>query len=294
MSSASHPPVAFLGTGIMGLPMARNVLGAGLELRAWNRTRERAEPLASDGASIAGSPAVAVRGAGLVVTMLSEGEAVLSVMDGDDGGLAAMDGDALWVQMSTIGVDATDRCAELAAQRGVELVDAPVLGTKKPAEDGKLVVLASGPESARERCEPLFDAVAQRTMWLGQAGEGSRLKLVLNAWIVAVLEGLAETIALAEGAGVDPKRFLEAIEGGGLDIPYAHMKGKLMMERAFDPQFSLELATKDADLVVGLAEQAGLDLPVLRAIAARMREGVEAGHGGEDMAAAYLTSAPPE
>jgi 3-hydroxyisobutyrate dehydrogenase len=292
VTPASKPVAAFLGTGIMGLPMARNALAAALEVRAWNRTRERAEPLADDGASIADSPAEAVRGADLVVTMLSAGDAVLSVMDGHGGALAAMDDEALWLQMSTIGVEATERCAELAKERGVELVDAPVLGTKKPAEDAKLVVLASGPDAAQERCAPLFDAVGQRTMWLGAAGEGSRLKLVLNAWIVSVLEGLAETIALAEGAGVDPASFLAAIEGGGLDIQYAHLKGKLMMERTFDPQFSLELATKDADLVVGLAEQAGLDLPVLRAIAARMREGVEAGHGAEDMAATYLTSAP--
>jgi 3-hydroxyisobutyrate dehydrogenase len=171
-------------------------------------------------------------------------------------------------------------------------VDAPVLGTKKPAEDGALVVLASGPHELRERCESLFDAVGHRTMWLGEAGEGSRLKLVVNAWIVSVLEGLAETVALAGGIGIDPRCFLEAIEGGGLDLPYAHMKGGLMIDESFDVQFSLALATKDADLVVDVARRTGLDLPVLEAIAARMREGVDAGHGEKDMAATYLTSAP--
>ncbi|MEA2375959.1 MAG: 3-hydroxyisobutyrate dehydrogenase, partial [Thermoleophilaceae bacterium] len=222
---------------------------------------------------------------------LSDAGAVLAVMEGDDGGLAGAGDGAVWVQMSTIGIDAIERCAELAEGRGIDLVDAPVLGTRKPAEDGQLVVLASGPDDARERCEPLFDAVGQRTMWLGPAGAGSRLKLVVNAWLVSVLEGLAETLALAGGLGLDPKLFLEAIEGGGMDLPYAHLKGKAMIERSFEPSFALKLAAKDADLVVAAAERNGLDLPALRTIAERLSQGVDAGHGDEDMAATYLTSA---
>jgi 3-hydroxyisobutyrate dehydrogenase len=283
--------VALLGTGIMGLPMARRALGAGFEVSVWNRTRSRAEQLAGDGATVADSPAEAARGADLIVTMLSDAGAVLAVMEGDDGGLAGAGDGAVWVQMSTIGIDAIERCAELAEGRGIDLVDAPVLGTRKPAEDGQLVVLASGPDDARERCEPLFDAVGQRTMWLGPAGAGSRLKLVVNAWLVSVLEGLAETLALAGGLGLDPKLFLEAIEGGGMDLPYAHLKGKAMIERSFEPSFALKLAAKDADLVVAAAERNGLDLPALRTIAERLSQGVDAGHGDEDMAATYLTSA---
>lgn len=291
VAASTKPTVAVLGTGIMGLRMARRALGAGLEVRAWNRTRPAAEPLAGDGATVVDSPAEAARGADLIVTMLSDADVVVSVMEGDRGGLAGASDDSIWVQMSTIGLEGAERCAELAGPRGIELVDAPVLGTKKPAEDGELVVLASGPDGARNRCEPLFDAVGQRTMWLGPAGAGSRLKLVVNAWLVSVLEGLAETLALADGLGLDPTLFLDAISGGGMDLPYAHMKGKAMIERSFEPSFALELAAKDADLVRQAAERHGLDLPALRTIAARLREGVEAGHGGEDMAATYLTSA---
>ena len=139
------------------------------------------------------------------------------------------------MQMSTIGERATERCIELAREHGVGFVDAPVLGTQQPAAEGKLVVLASGPDELRERVQPVFDAVGQRTMWVGEAGAGSRLKLVTNAWIVAVVEGVAESIALAEGLGLDPALFLEAIEGGPLDAPYVRMKGQAMIERDFAP-----------------------------------------------------------
>jgi 3-hydroxyisobutyrate dehydrogenase len=292
MPEARKPVVAILGTGTMGLGMARSALRAGLEVRAWNRTLERAEPLAADGATVAPTPAEAASGADLVVTMLSDADAVLDVMERDDGGLAGARDDALWVQTSTIGLDGTERCIELAERRGVALVDAPVLGTKQPAEEGKLVVLASGPEEARERCEPFFDAIGQRTLWLGPAGAGTRLKLVVNTWIVTLVEGLAETMALADALGMPKERFLEAIEGGPLDLPYAQLKGRMMIERSFEPSFSLRLAAKDARLVAEAAERCGVELPLPKLVAERMARGVEAGHGDEDLAATYLTSAP--
>lgn len=292
MAELKSPAVAILGTGVMGAGMARNALRAGLEVRAWNRTRERAEPLADEGATIVGSAAEAAAGADLVVTILSDVDAVLDVMDGDDGALAAADDGAIWVQASTVGIDGTDRCAELAGRRGTAFVDAPVLGTRQPAEQGKLVVLASGPDDARESCQPFFDAIGQRTVWLGAAGAATRLKLVTNTWVVTLVEGLAETMALADALEIPKERFLEAIEGGALDIPYAHMKGKLMIERSFDTSFALRLAAKDARLVSEAAERHGADLPLPRLVAERLAEGVERGHGDEDLAATYLTSAP--
>jgi 3-hydroxyisobutyrate dehydrogenase len=292
MADFKKPVVAILGTGTMGLGMARNALRAGFEVRAWNRTRERAEPLAADGAAIASSAGEAAAGADLVVTMLSDADAVLDVAGGDDGALAAAGGGALWVQTSTIGLDGFDRCAELADRRGVPLVDAPVLGTKQPAEEGKLVVLASGPDDARERCDPFFEAVGQRTLWLGPVGAGTRLKLVVNTWIVTVVEGLAETLALADALEVPSESFLEAVDEGPLDLPYARMKGRMMIERSFEPSFALSLAAKDARLVAEAAERCGVDLPLPRLVAERMARGVEEGHGDEDLAATYLTSAP--
>jgi 3-hydroxyisobutyrate dehydrogenase len=289
VADAGKPTVAVLGTGIMGSGMARSALRDGFPVRAWNRSRDRAEPLADDGAAVAASAAEAADGAGLVVTMLSDAEAVLAVAG---EAIPAMGEHAVWIQASTIGLDGHERCAELAARHEVALVDAPVLGTKQPAEQGKLTVLASGPDSERERCEPLFDAIGQRTLWLGEAGAGTRLKLVINTWLVSLVEALGESMALADALGVDKRSFLEAIEGGPVDLPYAQLKGGMMIDRSFDPAFTLELAAKDARLVVEAAERHGLDLPLPRTIAERMEEGIEGGHGGKDMAATYLTSTP--
>ncbi len=170
--------VAVLGTGIMGGPMAANLASAGLDVRVWNRSREKAEPLADRGADVADSPAQAAAGADVVLTMLADGDTVESVMSGEHGALAAIGDDAVWLQMSTVGIDATERLRGLAAQRGVAFVDAPVLGTRQPAEQGELMVLAAGPEALRERCAPVFDAVGREVRWVGvQPGAASRFKL---------------------------------------------------------------------------------------------------------------------
>jgi 3-hydroxyisobutyrate dehydrogenase len=281
--------IAVLGAGgTMGLAMARNLLSAGHEVRAWNRSREKAEPLAADGATVVDDPPAAADGAGIVLTMLADADAVLATAQ---AALTAADGETVWLQASTIGVAGTERCAELAAEHGVAFVDAPVLGTKQPAEEGKLVVLASGPEELRQRLAPVFDAVGQRTIWVGEAGAGTRLKLATNAWLVSVVEGAAESLAFAEGVGIDPMLVLEAVGGGPLDLPYLQLKGKAMIERSFEPSFRLALAAKDARLVQEAATRHDLDLPALEAIRARFEQGA-AEHGDEDLSATFLTSAP--
>jgi 3-hydroxyisobutyrate dehydrogenase len=284
--------VAVLGAGgTMGLPMARHIAKAGMEVRAWNRTREKVEPLAEHGVQIAGTAAEAAAGADLVLTILTDAEAVVSTMEGDGGVLAAVDDGAIWLQMTTIGIDGTERCATLAEDHDLVLVDAPVVGTKQPAEEGKLMVLASGPDEALQRCEPIFDAVGQKTVRLGEAGTGTRMKLVINSWLLSLVEGLAETIAFAEGIDINPMQFLETISGGPIDNPYAQMKGRMMIERNFEPSFKLELAAKDARLVLEAMERHDLDLPMLEAIRTRLAEAARE-HGEKDMAATYLASAP--
>jgi 3-hydroxyisobutyrate dehydrogenase len=272
----------------MGLAMSRSLLRAGFGVRAWNRSPEKAEPLAGDGATVVSTPAEAAQGAAVLITMLSDGDAVLETIE---QALPGAERGPIWLQMSTIGIDATERCIELADRSGLVFVDAPVLGTKQPAEEGKLVILASGPDQARNAVQPIFDALGQRTLWVGPAGKGSRLKLAINAWIVAVVEGAAETLALAEGLGIDPKLVLEAVKDGPLDMPYLRLKGGMMIERNFEPSFRLELAAKDARLAAEAAERAGLDLRLVQAVASRFAQAAEE-HGDEDLAATYLASAP--
>jgi len=282
--------VAVLGTGIMGAAMARNLLKAGIEVRAWNRSREKAELLAGDGATVADSPAEAANGADFLLTMLADADTIADVVDG--GVLSALSGDGVWLQMSTVGIEGGERLGEIAAGSGVAYVDAPVLGTKAPAEGGQLIVLASGPEEVRERSEAVFEPMASKVLWLGEAGAGSRLKLVVNNWIVGLLGVLAETISLAEATGVKPERFLETIEGGPLGLPYAQMKGNMMIEEQFPASFSLKLARKDAALVLDAARANGLEMVVAEAVAARFDDAISSGHGDEDMAAVYQATKP--
>lgn len=277
--------VAVLGTGIMGAPIARNLAKAGLEVRAWNRTGGKAERLADDGVRVEDDAAAAARDADAVLTMLTDGQAVEEVMAG--GALEAMRDDALWLQASTIGVAACERMLELASERGVTIVDCPVIGTKQPAEQGKLIVLAAGPEEAREPCEPVFDAIGQKTVWFERPCGASRMKVVVNSWLLALTGGLAETIAIARALDVDPKDFLEILDGAPMGSPYAQLKGKAMLEHSYEPAFPLRLATKDASLVVEAAKANGLDPEVLGAVRALYERAVAEGHGDEDMAAVH-------
>ena len=279
--------VAVLGAGsTMGRAMARNIASSGMSVRAWNRTADKARPLEADGISVFDSPAEAAEGAEVIVTMLSDADAVLGVIEEAAG---AGNG-AVWLQMSTIGESGTDRCIELAGRHALMLIDAPVLGTKQPAEEGKLVVLASGPRELRERVQPIFDAVGQKTMWVGEAGAGTRLKIVTNSWVLAVVEAGAEIIALAEGLQVDPGLIFEAIEGGPLDLPYLRLKAKAITERNFDPSFRLGLAAKDAGLIEESARRHAIELPLFATIRRRLDEGARE-HSDQDLSATYLTIA---
>jgi 3-hydroxyisobutyrate dehydrogenase len=269
----------------MGLAMARNLAKAGIPVRAWNRSREKAEPLEHDSATVCDTPAQAAEGAGIVLTMLADTDAVLDSVEG------ALEHAEVWLQMSTIGEAGTERCAELAHEHNVAFVDAPVLGTKGPAEQGKLVVLASGPEDQRKRIQPIFDAIGQKTMWIGEAGAATRLKVVVNSWVLTVTEATAEIIALAQALELDPSLIFDAVDGGTLDLPYLRIKGKAILERNFEPMFRLKLAAKDAGLIVESAERHGVQVPLFGVIREQMSRAARE-HGDEDMSATYFASAP--
>jgi 3-hydroxyisobutyrate dehydrogenase len=291
-ASSRDRVIGLLGAGgTMGFAMAQTLLRSGFRLNAWNRSFEKIEPLAAAGAELAATPAAAAADADTILTMLADADAVTAAMEGADGALATAAGGSLWLQMSTIGEDGTARCADLAAEHELGFVDAPVLGTKQPAEEGTLVVLASGPDELRDRAQPVFDAVGGRTLWVGDAGAGTLLKLVANTWIVAAVEGAAETIALAEGLGLDPELILQAVADGPLDMGYLRAKGRAMIERDFTPSFSLRLAAKDARLVEESADRRGMELPLIAAVRRQLDASVEK-HGDDDLSATFLAAAP--
>jgi 3-hydroxyisobutyrate dehydrogenase len=278
---------AVLGTGIMGAAMARNLLTAGLSTTVWDRSPSAAESLVAAGAAVAPTPVEAVRGARVVITMLPTADVVGSVML-DGAVVTAFDHGAVWAQMGTIGVDATVEIdAKLRSERpDVMFVDAPVSGSKGPAEAGQLLILASGPEAAREVAGPAFDALGRRTIWLGAAGQGSRMKLVVNAYMSTLIEGVAEALELASRLGIDAGQLAAAIAGGPLDAPIAGAKLHQMERGDFAPEFPLQWAVKDVDLALSAA--GGDSLPLLTALSRQWHAAVAEGHGREDVAAARL------
>ncbi|MFL6160660.1 MAG: NAD(P)-dependent oxidoreductase [Jatrophihabitantaceae bacterium] len=279
------PSIALLGTGTMGLAIGSNLIKAGLPLRAWDRHPDKAGPLAEQGATLAGSAGDAVAGADLVLTMLFDADSVAEVMRQAAGRFAPS---ATWIQLTTVGVAGAEQLAELAAELGLVYVDSPVLGTKKPAEDAALVVLAAGPAEARPTCQPVFDAIGSRTVWLGEAGQASRLKLVVNAWVLAVTEGVAESLTLARALGLDPRLFLDTVRGGSVDSPYVQLKGAGMLAADWAPSFGLRNADKDAELILRAARRAGVRMAITEAVHDYFGRALDAGHGERDLSAIFL------
>ncbi|MCB5907026.1 NAD(P)-dependent oxidoreductase [Streptomyces pinistramenti] len=287
---ADNISVAVLGTGIMGTAMARNLAAAGLDVRAWNRTRAKAEPLAADGIRVVDGPEQAVDGADVVLTMLLDGPAVLDALR---QAAPTLTPGTLWLQMSTTGIEEVTPLADFAREHGLRFVDAPVLGTKAPAEKGELTILAAGPQDVRERAAVVFDVIGRATQWVGEDGAngaGSRLKLVANSWVLTLVSGAGEALALAEGLGVEPRDFLAAVADGPLDVPYLRMKAELILSGAYPASFTVSTARKDARLISEAAEAAGVRMDLAAAAAERFRRAEEQGHGDEDGAAAYHAS----
>jgi 3-hydroxyisobutyrate dehydrogenase len=277
--------IALLGTGTMGAPMATNLARAGHDVHVWNRTRAKADDL---GATVADTPAAAVESVEAVITMLADGWTVAEVMRET---LPALPANAVWVQMSTVGVEWADTLAELAAQHHVAIVDAPVMGSRPQAEAGELLPLASGPEAACTRIAPVLAAFSRDVVWLGEGPAlGTRLKLVVNHWIINSVQNLAETLAFAEALAIDPRRFLELISGAPFDMQYAHWKGAMMLEGEFPAAFALRLAHKDVQLALAAATQAGIELALAKATDERLGRAIELGLGDEDTAATFLAA----
>ena len=271
-----RPPVALLGAGTMGAGMAQRMLDLGFTVDVWNRTPGPTVALAERGATVRAKPTEAVAAAEVAVTMLR------------GGALDALPPKATWAQMGTIGVEATERMATEVARRrpDVMFVDAPVSGSREPARNGRLLILASGPARSHDAVDAVFAALGQRTLWLGPAGTASRLKLVLNAWLAFEIEAAAEASALAERLGVPYAVLSDAVIGGPLASAAALTKLAKMNRGDYSADFSLEWAVKDLDLA--LAASGAETTPVVMAIAERWRRLVALGHGHLDISAARL------
>jgi 3-hydroxyisobutyrate dehydrogenase len=288
VTGKSDPRVGLLGTGLMGTAMADRLLDQDVSVIAWDRQPEHAQALAGRGADVADSAGELVSQAEFVITMLPTAEIVLAVVEPL---LAEWPEETIWLQMSSVGAAEADRLVQVAADHGVMLVDAPVSGSTHPAQEGKLTILASGPESARARVEPVFAALASRVQWVGEAGMGSRLKLAANHWMVSMVAALAETMHLCELMGLEQQQFVALLDGGPLGSPYGVEKLGEMQRHDYPAGFPVRLALKDLKLVREVAKDSGVELPLLDAVLERVGD-VENSHADDDLAAVYELKLP--
>jgi 3-hydroxyisobutyrate dehydrogenase len=276
--------VAVLGTGTMGAAMARSLLRSRFNVTVWNRSPEKARPLVSAGARMAVDPADAVRDADIVLTMLFDSRAVLSVAAAF---LPAVRAGTIWMQSGTIGPDGMRAIASAASAHGIPVIDAPVLGTKDPAEHATLTVLAAGERAAIVALRPVFDAIGSRTIEVGdRLGSASELKLVCNTWVASLTAGTAQSIALARDFGLEPSQFIDAVSGSASDSPYVHIKGATILEGERAPQFALDGLLKDLRLAQATVGPMNTT-PYLDALEHIYAAASNDGHGGEDVAWVY-------
>jgi 3-hydroxyisobutyrate dehydrogenase len=282
MTATGREPVAILGIGAMGHGMAASALRAGIPTVVWNRRPAATRDLAGLGAEVAETAADAARRAAIVITMVTDTDAVMSIAR-DQGMLAALHPGAVWVQMSTIGVAGIDRVASLvqAERPDVTLLDAPVSGSKDPAEQGQLTIFASGPEAARPRVAALFEALGQRTIWVGGVGAGSRLKLINNTLVAFAAEAVATSVALAGRLGLETETVIQALAGSPLVSPWQAAKLARIAKGEFSAQFALSLALKDVRLALQAAD--GDRFAALACLAEEWQQAVDQGLGDQDL-----------
>ncbi len=278
--------VGFLGLGVMGHGMAGQILSRGHRLTVYNRTRDRANDLASRGAQVATTPREAAVGNDVVVTMVANDQALRDVAEGPDGVLAGLHEGAIVLQMSTVGPETTAWLAGEVAKRGGAFVDAPVMGSLPEAAEGRLWVLAGAEPDVLERARPVLECVSQTVYHIGPIGQGTRIKLAVNLVGGGLVAALSEGIALTEAAGIDPSLYIQIVKDTNLPTRLWIGKATQMATNDFAPRFSLENMAKDLTLAVELGRSYGLQLAQGMASRATLLRGAEAVGGDKDMAAA--------
>jgi 3-hydroxyisobutyrate dehydrogenase len=277
-----------LGVGLMGTAMAHRLLDRGLAVVAWDRNSEHVRALEARGAKLANAPGEVVSRAAVVITMLPTADVILDLVGPL---LDEWAEDTVWLQMSSVGAAESDQLAQVAQAHAVRLVDAPVSGSTHPAEEGELTILASGPDSARSTVKPIFDALASRVLWVGEAGMGSRLKLATNHWMITMVAALAESMHLCEAMGLDQDQFIALLDGGPLGSGYALQKLDEMRRHEYPAGFPLRLALKDLELVREVEQSSQATMPLLDVV---LKQFMAASHdlADQDLAAIYEVDGP--
>jgi 3-hydroxyisobutyrate dehydrogenase len=287
MNRTPRSTIAFLGAGRMGAPMITRLIAAGFDVRAWNRTSEKVAPLVELGATAAATPVAATTGANILITMLPDGPTTEEVVFGADEAVSRMARGATWLQMGTVGVEATDRFISRVKSMDVKYIDAPVSGSVAPATTGDLLILASGDQDAHDVANPVFDVLGRRTYWLGAAGNGTRVKLVLNNWLVDLVEMVVETLGFARELGIDPETIINILDDVPIGSPYAVAKARNMLSGDFSPGFALKHAVKDAVLSLDIAKEHHHELALTASFIERWQQAIADGLGDDDLSVVF-------
>jgi 3-hydroxyisobutyrate dehydrogenase len=282
--------VGLLGAGLMGSAMARRLLDCGVAVTAWDRDADQVRNLESRGATPATGPRDVVSDATVVITMLPNADAVLDVVTPL---LKDWPERTIWLQMSSVGAAEADQLTRVADAHAVRLVDAPVSGSTHPAEQGELTILASGPDSARNAVQPVFDTLASRVLWVGETGMGSRLKLAANHWMITMVTALAESMQLCRAMGLDQQHFIALLDGGPLGSAYAIQKLDEMQRHEYPAGFPVRLALKDLELVHEVQTSSGTPMGLLDAVLERFMTATP-DIANQDLAAIYELDRPAE
>jgi 3-hydroxyisobutyrate dehydrogenase len=278
--------VAFLGLGIMGRPMAANLVRAGFEVTVWNRTRERAEEFAAEhGATAAATPAEAAKGADAAITMVVDSPEVESVLFGDDGAIEGLEPGSICIDMSTIAPSAARKIAERLAEQQIEFVDAPVTGSRPKAEDGTLTIMVGANDEAFERARPLFEAMGERIVHVGPPGHGQMTKVIANTVTAINAAAVGEALTMARAAGLDLDAFLQVARAGSSGSTMLELKGGPMVEHDFEPLFKLDHMLKDVRHCLAEAKALGIELRLAEVAERLYTEAAEQGLGERDFAA---------
>lgn len=281
--------IGFIGLGIMGQPMAANIMKAGYELMVFNRTAEKARSLADAGAHVAATPAELTNWAEAIILMLTGPDAIDAMLYAEQGILAAQPKGKTIINMSTVSPSYTRTLDNCLASSGTIFIDAPVSGSKKPAIDGSLIILAGGPQEEANSLEPLFLSMGQKVVYCGKAGQGSAMKMTINLLLGVMMEGLCESLNLAQKLNLDTGMVLDSILSGPLGCGLFNLKNDMLRQDNYPVQFPLKHMAKDLRFVLQTADEAGAAAPAGHAVFQLYRQGIGLGNGDLDFAAVKKT-----
>jgi 3-hydroxyisobutyrate dehydrogenase-like beta-hydroxyacid dehydrogenase len=277
--------IGFMGLGIMGTPMAANLMKAGYPVMVYNRSPEKAEPLVKQGAGLASNPENLAKAAEVIIAMVTGPEALNNLFWGANGAGKAFNSSKIFINMSSVPPQYTRELAAQLEPTGVLFIDAPVSGTKKPAEDATLVILAGGPEDKVKELEPLLLAMGKKVIYCGPVGQGSMMKMFINLLLGIMMEGFAEVLNFGRLGGLEMEAMLDTVFAGAMNSPLFQVKAANLREKNYPPAFPFKHLTKDLKFLVDTAYELKAPVPVAQTLLHLFQSGVAQGWGDEDISA---------